>query len=297
MLSIWQTYKELQNLIKEKIKFPFIYTIFLIDGFMLWKPKYVSLIHANKWIPDNIQRIFLTFFNYIYSHFLWLFISLFIIILIIYIIFSKTSFFDFLPEDVETTDGKTLMWNPVSAISRLINIFFLLVREYWIYWLTLNVFLNPHQFTTNFLNEDITANPLITSSYLTKSTLTITYVLFIVNMLITIVLILRSLFEIRVPTDRYFVLNNKLDMYMEIASFEKEVHGVYTKTMILKPKYEKKALYLLVNGDSDRYKNTLVLDKTEIPYTKKSSKIINSSTNLSEIIYQFEELKSKQHKN
>ena len=122
------------------------------------------------------------------------------------------------------------------------------------------------------MNTDNATNQLIKNQFLTADTLSIHYLLFFVNTAIAIVYVSKFIFEIRVSTNIYSIPHKNLDMYIEIVSFEK--NG--TNTMILKPKYNKKVQYLLVRGDS-----------------RKSSEIINSSDNLSEIIYHFEYLKSK----
>lgn len=291
MVSVWNYYKELKSIFLKKIKIPFIYILFLVDCFMLWKPEYISLINASAWVPDNLQKVLLTFFNFIYNHFLYLIIPLIIIIIIIGTIFEYTNFFRFLPKPVEMINGETKSWNPMSAIRKIIDFIFLLSTDYWIYWLTLNIFLNPHQFITNFMNTDNATNQLIKNKFLTADTLSIHYLLFFVNTAIAIVYVSKFIFEIRVPTNIYSIQHKNLDMYIEIASFEK--NG--TNTMILKPKYNKKVQYLLVHGDSRNYgiSSKLHVGNKEIPYSKKSSKIINSSDNLSEIIYHFEYLKSK----
>ncbi|MDN6852982.1 MAG: hypothetical protein L0L82_10385, partial [Tetragenococcus koreensis] len=91
--NIIKQVKEAKKFMENTANFPLTYCLFLGTCFLLWKPKYISLIKISRWVPNSLQKIILELFTLIYSNIIWIVFLLISCILIIYLLSKYTSFF------------------------------------------------------------------------------------------------------------------------------------------------------------------------------------------------------------
>ncbi|MBO0424077.1 hypothetical protein [Enterococcus plantarum] len=152
--SVVEQVKEVKKLTEDTVNIPLTYLIFLSSCFLLWKPKYISLVNVFRWIPNNIREIILGLFNVLYSNIILVFIALFGAVVVITLLSEYTSILDkLLPDEVEYMDNTEVSWNQYSAIRRLVSIVFTLALPIFVYYFTTNVLLNQNNFVETFFQK------------------------------------------------------------------------------------------------------------------------------------------------
>ncbi|MSB65624.1 hypothetical protein [Leuconostoc lactis] len=271
---------------KKRMGLPIVNIIFVIDLLILWKPQYSSLISANSWLAKSIQTFIIKLVTVFNSYYLIFLILILLFATIILLLHSWTPVFNLLPKDVEMTDDTVVAWNEVSAIRRLFSLFFMLLSNIWICWLTINIVLNPFDFVKEFYNYSF-ENKLLVNHYISLNMLITSYGLILLNAFITFIWVLTALFQIRIPIFNKTIKSNDLILYTELDSFDYNKDSLHNKTMILKKTIKKEEYYYIVSGHSILLKN--VPDNNHID----KYEILNKSSNFTEIQYHFETLKSK----
>ena len=305
--SLIDQINEVKKLTADRMNIPLTYILFLLVCFLMWKPEYVSMINIFSWLPTNIGKIILTTSYLVYTNLIPILITLLILLFIIILITGYTPIFQkILPNEVEYTNDTTVCWNEYSAIRRLLSIIKNLASTFFVYYLSINVLANPYNFVENFFIDGFfqgdffqSQNTLIESSYLSKYTLVLMNLFFWLNIIYTIYLIIKALFEIKIPTDKYSLSSNDLILFTKINSFsEKNSSGEQFETIIFKQNYRKKPIFFLarVKLTNQEFKKNLYSDDyswvtDEIPPAKRSYHILDKSENLADIVYFFESLK------
>ncbi|WP_193065149.1 hypothetical protein [Oceanobacillus oncorhynchi] len=303
MQNLINQVKEVRDFSQKIVNIPFSYIIFLAATLLLWKPKYIEIIDASRWVPDDIRFIILDLFNSIYSN-LWAIQIGLLIVLIILIVLSEKHIFEFiLPKDIFYKDDTVDSWNEFTAIGRLIRIMISLVTTCWIYYFAFNILFNEHNFAQNFLLRDShkVNNELIDTKYLTLPFLEMMNGIFWLNILFAIYFIVRAIFVLRMPSNKDFLRTNEVLWYPRLNSFQhKNSMGELFETSIYKRKSKKSSEFLLVKAQCSKYgyhSNGINKDKflnvKKIPANNRSYKIINHSESLSEITYHFDSLKNE----
>ncbi|QEA58262.1 hypothetical protein FGL74_00420 [Leuconostoc koreense] len=261
--------------------------IFVIDLLILWKPQYRSLLSVNSWPAKSIQSFIIKSITVFNSYYLFFLISIFLFATIILLLHFWTPVFNLLPEDVEMNDDTVVVWNQVTAFRRLLNLLFILLTSIWIYWLTINIILNPFDFIKEFHNYVFVENKLLINHYISLNMLHASHLLILLNAFITIIWVLKALFQIRIPIFDKTIKSSDLILYTELNSFNYNENSLHNQTMILKKTIKKEEHYYLVSGHSKPQKRFFYnnyIDKYEI---------LNKSLNFTEIQYHFDTLKSK----
>ncbi|MCY1714629.1 hypothetical protein [Caproiciproducens galactitolivorans] len=292
-----QQVKEIKKYTDDRIRIPFAYIIFLVAVFIFLNPKYITLIGASNWVPSNIREIALTFASSLYSQIIIILLILGSIWLALTMLSRVSVFRKILPKDVDYTNNTTVSWNEYSAIAKISHAIKQLVTTWWIYCFSLNVLFGRYCYT-NFFD---TNNGLNNLGDILNSNLKIMNCLFYLNILCAVYYILKALFEIRKPTRKVYLKYDDLSFYHFINSFEKanSLKEVY-KTIILKEKYSDKQKYLLIHVQlsryglvKDKFTDELISQIEPIPEYQRTYEIMDSSENLSDIVYNFESLKDK----
>lgn len=278
---------EIYDKFTKRMGLPIVNIIFVIDLLILWKPQYSSLISANNWLAKSIQTFIIKLVTVFNSYYLIFLISIFLFATIILLLHLWTPVFNLLPKYVEMTDDTVVAWNQVSAIRRLFSLLFMLLSNIWICWLTINIILNPFDFIKEFHNYVFVENKLLINHYMSFNMLYTSYLLILLNAFITIIWVLKALFQIRIPIFDKTIKSNDLILYTELNSFNYNENSLHNKTMILKKTIKKEEYYYIVSGHSNPPKKLSYnnyIDKYEI---------LNKSSNFTEIQYHFDTLKSK----
>lgn len=217
--------KQIKEYTDKHIKIPFAYILFMVDIFLLYNTKYIDLIDVESWLPYNIKKILLDLANGLYRKVFVILIALTVLVFILSLLTSYTSIFRYiLPKDVKYTDDTADSWNEYSAIEKICGIIIKLGTTWWIYYFLINIFLNQYSYAENFfISQDVGEqlnNKLVSSSYISSENLGFMNILYYVNVVITIVWIVKALFEIRIPTDKYSIKFEDLHHYIEINSLQ-----------------------------------------------------------------------------
>lgn len=300
MKSLIENIKEAKKLSEGAIKIPIHYLIFIFTLLLVWQPDYVNLIAASSWVPENIKKILLNIVNLIYHNIVPIILVLVIIFIVLSILTFFTNIFDkIFPKDVTYTDNTQVSWNEYSAMNKIIRFFVNIMTVFWIYYFLINILFNPNNYVENFFKHesDLLENELITTGYMTNNDLELMKLLFWLNVIIAVFLVVRSLFEIRIPIDKYFIESDNIKFYIRLNSFQqKKSDGEESEVVILKDKYNNKPYFYLVNVQLSRQEMSVINDENKmlnrtLPYNKRTYKVINYSRNLDEIIYHFDFLK------
>lgn len=260
------------------------------------------MIDATSWVPENVKNIVLDLANSIYLNIGMIFLVLVVILIILLFLTSKSETFNkILPKEKNYIDNMTVSWNGYSGINRVVRIIVSLATVFWIYYFLINILFNEYNFVTNFIidkSNQLNQNQLIVSGYMTSKNLGIMNFLFYLNLFITVFFIIRSLFEIRLPTTKYSIKSDEIDSYIPLNSFQYQNYSKETiEIILLKTKFKKKTEFLLINVQltkrsfEDLNHENLYKDTVEIDDKKRIYKIMNYSNNLDEIIYHFDTLK------
>ena len=294
MQNIISTYKEYKKFSDNSINISIHYIIFLISIFLVHNPSYINLINAESWVPINIQSILLGVFDLIYSNIYFVLIVLVTLFTLIYL-FDKINFFNkFLPNEENFTDGTKVSWNQISALNRIIRCGIILITTLWIYYFTINILFNFGNYVEKFYVAN-TDDFIGTEQYSIHSLLMQCF--YYLNVFLLIYFITRSLFQIKIPINKYILTNNDLSYYIKINHYScAPSTNKESRIIILKDKYMKKPNYYLVEEHTKRHNNininptgratTPLLSRPHI----KSYKVINVSKDLNEIIYHFDQL-------
>lgn len=296
MKSIIDSIKETKKLSEGIINISFHYVIFLITLFLVWQPNYVKLIAASSWVPENIEMFLLGIVNLIYQNIIPIYLTLAIILVILLLITKLTNIFDkILPEDMSYSNHMKISWNQYSAMNKIIRLIINLATVFWIYYFLINVFFNPNNYVENLFRNDskLAENELITTGYMTNIDLELMTLFLWLNIIITVYLVVRSLFEIKVPISNNIIKTENIKFYIELNSFQqKNRNDEENEIIILKDKYHNKPYFYLVNVQLTRQEPVEVNDTIKkvnrvLPYHKRIYKVINYSRDLNEIIYHF----------
>ncbi|MEJ6348462.1 hypothetical protein R4Y45_04370 [Holzapfeliella sp. He02] len=256
-LKIYQT---IFNEFIKKVKLPVTYILFLVICFMMYYPEHsFSSVDSNTSTLKLINLLF-AIFSIVYGN-LWITLGTMITAEIaIYLLFR----FDFFNREIfqnksYTGDGLIEEWNAVSAKNRIGNIISKICLQYYVYYLLL------YGLKNNFYS----LRDKVLSDYIIQF-------LFLINIVYFMYLIIKILFIIRIPSSQ---------SYSSTYAFESE--------------------YLIINKNSDssvllcksKFTNLYVLVDKEVkvhtpdngPINQSSTyKIIDSSNNLSDIVYHFD---------
>ncbi|MFG6674410.1 hypothetical protein ACGYLR_08690 [Leuconostoc lactis] len=278
---------EIYDKFTKRMGLPIVNIIFVIDLLILWKPQYRSLISANRWLAKSIQTFIIKLVTVFNSYYLFFLISIFLFATIVLLLHLWTPVFNLLPKDVEMADDTVVAWNQVSAIRRLFSLLFMLLSNIWIYWLTINIILNPFDFIKEFHNYVFVENKLLINHYMSLNMLHASHLLILLNAFITFFWVLKALFQIRIPIFDKTIKSSDLILYTELNSFNYNENSLHNKTMILKKAIKKEEYYYIVSGHSKPTKN--------LSYNNYINKyeILNKSSNFTEIQYHFDTLRSK----
>jgi len=291
--------KKTKELSENVINIPFHYIVFFFALFLMWQPQYVKLIDATSWVPENIKNIMLNVVNLVYFNIIPIFGTLVIILVVLSLLANSTNIFDkILPKDVDFNNNTTISWNQFSAINRVIGFSVNLATVFWIYYFLINILFNRYNYVENFLINDsnLFENELITTGYMTSSNLEIMNLLFWLNIMVSVFLVVRSLFEIKIPTRKYYIDN--ISFYIQINSFhQKNGNGNKFQILIVKDKYQNKPYFYLVSVVVVMQKREFIdsdirTTNVTVPLHQRVYKVLNYSRNLDEIIYHFDSLKN-----
>lgn len=286
-MSSAKTFLDLYEKFTKKNKLPIVNIIFVFDLFVLWKPQYTSLVSANSWVTKSIRSYIIKCVTIFNSYFIVFLITIILLFFAIILLCLWNPVLRLFPKNVEMSNETVIIWHPIIAFKRVLDLLLLTLSNIWIYWLTLNIILNPFDFTEEFYNLDNLNNKLVINHYITDNMLIVCYVLVFVNALITIFFLLKALFQNRVPTFNMRIESNELIVYTELNSFTYSKNGKYNKKMILKKNVEKKTFYYIASGEGKDISQNNYIDDYEI---------LNQSENFAEIKYHFDTLKSEHEK-
>lgn len=272
------------------IKIPFIYILFLISIFLFFNTKFIDIINASEWVPSNIKDFLLSFVNLVYSQYDILIFLLLCIIIIVDILEKTNILQKILPKKVELINGTTVSWDVISAIKKLCSIGFQISTSGWIIYFFINVIFNEHNYVRNFFALE--NNISVDISYISKKNSEDMIGFFILNIIILLYHISKSLFEIKITSNIYYIKKDRIDMYHIINSFNYEnTLKEKFQIILIKEKYAKKPKFLLAKSQITRF--TYDENNNNLKDVNCSYKIIDSSENLSDIIYQFDALKEQ----
>lgn len=294
--------KKLKNLANNTVNIPLHYMLFMVSVFLMWQTKYIELINMSHWVPRNIKGILVGLSKLVYSN---LFTIAYVIVgisLLIYLLAQCTAFFQkVLPDDIRYSNS-IIIWNEYSAIRRMFKMILDLGTEYFTYYFAINVLFNVHHFVDNFFSLDYTVNnDLIKSGYLSEKTLTMIQMLFCINIICLIYYLVRALFVVRTEQTEQNIYGKEISSYIRInSSTKKNSLEEEFETVILKKKYVQPPLFLLatVKISESVYEENRVDDKeyrriNEVTKLHRNYEILNKSNDISEIIYQFDNLGNK----
>lgn len=296
--------KEVKKITDTTVRIPVTYLFFVTGCLLLMNPKFLSYINMSNWIPEDLEKLILGLFNVIYNNIITIYGTLFSMKLLLLLLSEYTPLFNkILPEEVVYMDDTSLSWNEYSAIRRITAMIIWLSTQLWVYYFIVNLLFNPYNFVDNFIikGDYYRENNLISHNYLTGNNLIIMNILFYINVVYTVFLVLKSLFEIRAPLIKPVLTSKEFKYYIQINSFmEKRSNGEKFETIILKKKFRKKEKFLLVNVQLSIRKYKTIRNTEDhrwivddIQYSKRTYAIIDSADNLSDIVYHFEVLKIK----
>lgn len=291
--------KEVDKLSKNTINIPITYTIFIIECFFLWKPEFLSLLKIADIIPKNVQLFLLEISYLIYNNIIFIIAFLIILIVIINSLWLKTRLSIYINKIYEENDE--VSWNFYSGIRRLLDLIVKLFTSCFIYYLLINILFNNKEITL-ILSTPIWYLENLDLYYFNSEIILLVYILFIVNIIYTIFLIIKSLFELKSDLDKWKIDGDEIFLYIVIDSFEfTNSSGEKLKIVILKDKYRKESLFYLAEvqlskrifiPEKENYFNDRVIEShfsiEEISINEQMYKIIDSSKKLSEIIYTFD---------
>lgn len=301
MKEVLQNIKQIEKWSERTVNIPFHYILFLIALFLMWKPNYIVMLDVKGWLPDPLYKFTLNFVNEIYSHLILIIIVLFILTIVLICLSEYTSIFNkLLPKDKKFTDNTILSWNQYSFIRKVMKLMINLLSIFWIYYFLINITFKDI-YASNFFNYvKPHENELITSGYITELNLSLMNMLFWLNIIVTIYLVIRALFQIRTPNHKLHIEYGDFDgklgnRYINLNMFVAKLDEKTTRIAILKDMHMRTPMFYLVKqqfyrDDFERMGVNSLLNN------KKHYKIINTSANLDEIIYHFEFLKEEYQK-
>lgn len=255
-INLMTHYKKFKKDIEDRFSIPLHYMILGI--LLIMRFLNIPVDKLTSFLDEEFKFKILYAFSIAYNHIFLCVLIVFLFIFIIIIIFDKLNMNRFVPPDKEYVDGIKGSLNYVSAIKRLINILFLIFTKYWIYYFFALVLINNGKFI-----------------YLSEKSIYLNNIIMIINVLLLLLYIIRSVFVLKMPVD---------DLLFQINQHELEEYYIILNEkkgyVIVKPEYRKMTNYYLLKID-DRYNDS------------KFYKVINKSKSLDEIIYNFDYLTSK----
>ncbi len=280
-----QFIQETYNNFRKKTGIPIVFILFMFDLIIILEKQHNLLAFTDSWISKSIRNSIIAWLSLFNSYYLFSLIVIGVLLLIIAALYTWTHVFSFLPNDVEMSDETVVNWNPISAIRRLCELLILLVTNIWIYWLTINVLLNPYDFINEIFNIDMSKNNLIFNHYLTSTMLSVCWVFIYCNAFLIIMWMFKKLFRNSIPTSQSYIESQYLNLYTRINLFTHYENGVFNEVLMLKKNVKNKDVFYIVSGHYEDENNPF--RHYVIRY-----EILNRSQSFAEIKYHFEILKS-----
>ncbi|MCD8801528.1 hypothetical protein K1Y24_06095 [Mammaliicoccus sciuri] len=252
-INLINYYNNFKKDVEERYSIPIHYVIFgillIIRYFDIPVDKLISFL------DEDFKYKILQTFSIVYNHLILWFIIILILMIIISIVFDNLNMNRFVPPDTEYTNGTKRSINYILAIRRLSNVYILIITKYWIYYFLALVLINKGEFI--YLNEEAVFN---------------NWSLMIVNIIILIFHILKSLFLLKISSDSvlFSISKEEIEKYYIILNEKNDY-------VIVKPIYREYTIYYIIKNDN-RYRDI------------KHYKVINKSKNFDEIIYNFDYL-------
>lgn len=275
--------KNLQDEFKKLFPIPFSYAIFLIACIKFLFSRKLYLVNLNYFFSNNIQKMILQIFDFIYSHnvFYWFSVVLIVTSIFLYVL-SYTNVYNYVPEDAESMDGKTISWNYVSAVKRPLYKLWDYFTIHWVWFFIFNVLFDDNNFINDFW----------TYKYLSEN-INIA-ILFFLNVIVLCYHVISALFKIEIDTwlIKVNIDSNELRRYICLDAVKMK-DGLVA---ILRTKDLKKTEYLLVTKSSVTYSRVPDEDSILLGGLKKNKTSINIesvSYNLEDIKIQFESIKNE----
>lgn len=259
MENIMSQVKEVKKFSK-KFNIPLTYIVFLCSIFLSWKPKYITLIGASNWVPENVKEISLGIFDLIFSNFFKILGILSILLVIILILDKNNLFNNIFPAPIRKVNDTETSWNQYSAIKRLFSLLINLNTRFYVFYFFLNILFGRDE------------------KVLPENFLVVQQPLFYLNLLLVLFYLLQALFKIRTPIEDNVLPAEELILYIEINTFK---YSSKKRILILKKKSGKKEAFRLVKEDAKEES----LGKVYV--------ILDKSDSLSDIVYHFNALKEE----
>ncbi|MEB7722019.1 hypothetical protein [Staphylococcus equorum] len=254
-INLINHYNQFKKDIEERFSIPLHYVIFGVL-LIIWYLN-IPIDKLIAFLNEDFKIKILHTFSIIYDHLILCTLIIILLISIISIVFDNLNVNRFVPPDKEYINGTKSSINYISAIRRIANIYILIFTKYWIYYFLALILINNGTFV-----------------YLSDSSIFLNRMLMVLNIVILILHVLRSVFVLKVPID---------SVLMQISEHELEEYYIILNEkngyIIVKPEHRKMTNYYLVKIE-DRYGNG------------KYYKVINKSQSFDEIIYNFDYLTS-----
>ncbi|UTH00516.1 hypothetical protein [Macrococcoides canis] len=268
--DIKENYNAVEDFLERKISLPFNYTLFLVVIIMCYFNVPFDSLFTN--IPKEFNESVLKITHVVYNNFVIIIILLFICIILIALIFEYTPIYKFLPESTQTLNGKIESINQFIAIKRLIHLSKIIITDVWIYFFIFSLIIDGNEFKDIFIGWDNLKSIDIKYRDFTLLSLLVNKLLYTINLLILIYLLGRCIFILKIESDELLsnISQEELDKYYIILNKKNNV-------MIIKSKYSNIQKFYLV-----KYENI------NVNIDNHTYEVINKSTDLSELIYQFD---------
>lgn len=268
--NIKENFEAVEDFLERKTSLPFNYTLFLVVLIMCYyNVPFDSLFTS---IPKKFSESVLKITHVVYNNLFITIILLFICILLITLIFEYTPIYKFLPESTQSLNGKTDSINQFVAIRRLIHLSKIIITDVWVYFFIFSLIVDGNEFKDIFMGWDNLKSLDIDYRNFTLISLLVNKLVFTINILILIYLLGRCLFILKIDSDELLskISQEELDKYYIIMNNKNNVIIIKSKYSYVQKFYLVKRENINMNTDHHFYE------------------VINKSTDLSELIYQFD---------
>lgn len=268
--NIKENYEAVEDFLERKTSLPFNYTLFLVVLIMCYyNVPFDSLFTI---IPKEFSESVLKITHVVYNNLFITIILLFICILLITLIFEYTPIYKFLPESTQSLNGQTDSINQFVAIRRLIHLSKIIITDVWVYFFIFSLIVDGNEFKDIFMGWDNLKSLDIEYRNFTLISLLVNKLVFTINILILIYLLGRCLFILKIDSDELLskISQEELDKYYIIINKKNNVIIIKSKYSYVQKFYLVKRENINMNTDHHFYE------------------VINKSTDLSELIYQFD---------
>ncbi|PTM21969.1 hypothetical protein DA798_08145 [Lactobacillus sp. PFC-70] len=226
--NVWTSIKKE---ITDFLEMPISYAVFAVALVVFVFQKQMPDVKFNGFISRPIQKMIFQFTEFFYQETHFFIICLVLIgIAAILLFLDKTVIYTYLPKPSEMTNGTTISWNYVKAVTQLFHVLLKFITIYWVWYFILHIGLN----NSGGLYNSSVFIPLL-----------------IINIGELMFNVFAAIFKMSNNTQYDLIPFKDLDNFTCLSSYESEEKRI----CIFKPKYINKVTYVLAveSADNDYY--------------------------------------------